>query len=230
MAKHYKYVNGKKMVVINNYDLGADVIPEEMELIPDITAADAGKVLTADSNGEPVWDDVPEELPSLAGNAGKVLTVNSGATGTEWKDAPSGLPAVTIDDAGDVLTVNASGEWEAAAPSGGGLDEITGVWSEVYYDDEVVYLKIPSDSERTGCFILNIPTPPELNSGWHYEKYPIPGSCVVIAVVQNKLLINTIIYDDSMEDNTAECFMADYNSQSGIYVLLFPIAQSSPLG
>ena len=137
MAKHYKYVNGKKMVVINNYDLGADVIPEEMELIPDITAADAGKVLTADSNGEPVWDDVPEELPSLAGNGGKVLKVNSGATGVEWAAESTELPSLT-DNAGKVLTVNSGAtgvEW--AAPSGGGGSDvlvchITNIVSDAY--------------------------------------------------------------------------------------------------
>ena len=172
MAKHYKYVNGKKMVVINNYDLGSDVIPEEMELIPDITAADAGKVLTADSNGEPVWDTVPKELPSVAGNAGKVLTVNSGATGTEWKDAPSGLPAVTIDDAGDVLTVNASGEWEAAAPSGGGT-VVNATWS---YDTEgeqpSAILSVPADI--TLPCIISIP-PASLPTGWVLDDSAAPG-------------------------------------------------------
>lgn len=68
MAKHYKYVNGKRLVVVNNYDLGSDVIPEEVNLIPDITQADEGKV----------------------------LTVNSSGTGVEWA-TPSGITPVTAE-------------------------------------------------------------------------------------------------------------------------------------
>ena len=117
---NYKEVDGVRYQVVNNTFLGSNLIPVDAGgSLPEVDGSDNGKVLTVVA-GE--WDAaaVPKELPSVAGNAGKVLTVNSGATGTEWKDAPSGLPAVTIDDAGDVLTVNASGEWEAAAPSGGG--------------------------------------------------------------------------------------------------------------
>lgn len=45
----------------------------------------AGKVLTVtDTQGNFGWQPVPQELPSVTGNAGKVLAVNSGATGTEW--------------------------------------------------------------------------------------------------------------------------------------------------
>ena len=92
MPKRYKYVNGNKMIVVNNYDIGTDVIPEEEQIVPDPLVTDVGKVLTVNQAGNPAWED-----------------------------APSGLPEVTSADAGDVLTVNASGEWEAAAPGGGGL-------------------------------------------------------------------------------------------------------------
>ena len=50
-------------------------------------------------------------LPAASGN-GKVLTVVS----SKWKpaDVPTELPAVTITNAGQVLTVNAEGKWAAA--------------------------------------------------------------------------------------------------------------------
>lgn len=108
------------MIVVNNYDLGTDVIPEEEQIVPDPLVTDVGKVLTVNNAGNPAWEDAPEELPALTGNAGKVLTVSSGSSGVEWAEVPEELPAVTSADEGDVLTVNASGEWEAAAPGGGG--------------------------------------------------------------------------------------------------------------
>lgn len=51
-------------------------------------------------------------LPTASGN-GKVLTVVSSA----WKaaDVPTELPAVTSEQAGQVLTVSAEGKWGAAA-------------------------------------------------------------------------------------------------------------------
>ena len=55
------------------------------------------------------------ELPAVtAENAGKVLTVNAEG---KWVAAaiPSQLPAVTSDDSGKVLTVSAQGAWGAAA-------------------------------------------------------------------------------------------------------------------
>lgn len=136
MPKKYKYVNGNKMIVVNNYDLGTDVIPEEEQIVPDPLVTDVGKVLTVNQAGNPAWEDAPEELPALTGNAGKVLTVSSGASGVEWAEVPEELPAVTSADAGDVLTVNASGEWEAAAPGGGG-GGLTLYGPFVFYVDEL---------------------------------------------------------------------------------------------
>ena len=59
---------------------------------------------------------VGKTLPAV-GSAGQVLTVKSNA----WKaaDIPSQLPAVTSENAGQVLTVNAEGKWAAAALPGG---------------------------------------------------------------------------------------------------------------
>ena len=59
---------------------------------------------------------VGKTLPAV-GTAGQVLTVKSNA----WKaaDIPSQLPAVTSENAGQVLTVNAEGKWAAAALPGG---------------------------------------------------------------------------------------------------------------
>ena len=73
-----------------------------VEALQDLYVALGGK--KADVSGLNLNPDVIEQIAAL---------VNEGALNE--------LPAVTIDDAGDVLTVNASGEWEAAAPSGGGL-------------------------------------------------------------------------------------------------------------
>ena len=120
MSTKYKYVDGKKVVVVNNYDLGSDLIPDisDGQLLPDVDSGDNGKLLGVD-DGE--WKPVnaPTELPSTSGNAGKVLKVNSGATGVEWGDVESELPAVTNPDIGDVLTVVADGsgaKWGKAAP------------------------------------------------------------------------------------------------------------------
>ena len=41
---------------------------------------------------------IPEELPSLTGNGGKVLKVNSGATGVEWANESGGGGSASISD------------------------------------------------------------------------------------------------------------------------------------
>ena len=70
-------------------------------LLPNVTPADAGKVLAVDENGKLSLEDIG-----------------------------SGLPEVSSSDAGMVLTVSEDGEWEAAAPSGGGGDVMTVIISD----------------------------------------------------------------------------------------------------
>ena len=89
-------------------------------VLPTVTG-NAGKILTVNSGANGVeWANAPTELPTVTGNAGKILTVNSGATGVEWANAPTELPA-SLGTAGQVLTVNSGATGiEWATPSGGG--------------------------------------------------------------------------------------------------------------
>ena len=115
---NYKEIDGVRYQVVNNTFLGSNLIPVG-ETLPDVSVSDNGKLLGVDSSGEWVPVDAPSGLPDITGNAGKVLKVNAGATGTEWANETTELPAVTIADEGDVLAVNSSGQWAKTAPSGG---------------------------------------------------------------------------------------------------------------
>ena len=77
----------------------------------------AGTNITIDANNVISAAAAEDELPTIAsGDAGKVLTVNSGENGVEWT-TPSGggssgggsLPTINTTDKGKVLTVNAAG-------------------------------------------------------------------------------------------------------------------------
>lgn len=75
-----------------------------IEALQDLYAALGGK--SSDVSGLALNSDVIEQIAAL---------VNEGALNE--------LPAVTPEDAGDVLTVDNSGKWGKAAPSGGGGGE-----------------------------------------------------------------------------------------------------------
>ena len=82
--------------------------------LPASTSADENKVLTVNAQGAAGWANPPTELPTVTGNANKVLAVNSGATGVEWVTAQGGSSDVfIIEDSttlGDVYTAYTSGK------------------------------------------------------------------------------------------------------------------------
>ena len=78
-----------------------------------ITVDSSGSIVdVASIQNQKYLEDNP--LPALTNNAGKVLTVNSGADGVEWTTPASGLPAYTSSDANKLLVINPNGngvEW-----------------------------------------------------------------------------------------------------------------------
>ena len=126
---------GKVLTVANSDgDLEWD---EPAEELPDMAGND-GKLLGAvDNNGtmEARWVNPPDSYPTVTGNANKVLTVNSGATGVEWANVPTEVPEVTSNDDAKVLTASYSGgqgsySWQTAQggasyTAGDGIDITT---------------------------------------------------------------------------------------------------------
>lgn len=83
------------------------------------------------------------EVPSMAGNEGKVLAVNQSGTGTEWVTQSGGggssLPSYTSSDHGKCLKVNSTGtgvEWDTDENTtytfGTGLTQVGGTVSVSY--------------------------------------------------------------------------------------------------
>jgi len=95
---------------------GSDVEPSNREeyfiqqavnRLPFPESGSAGYVVAVDQDEEGyelVEPSSGADLPDLTGNAGRVLTVNSGATAVEWK-APNYLPTPVNADRGKVLGV-----------------------------------------------------------------------------------------------------------------------------
>lgn len=87
--------------------------------LPSISAQDAGKVMTVESDGSWGVENVPTELPAVeTTDKDKYLHTNASTGAVEWADTPNELPAVTDVDEGKVLTVNNSGVWGAQEPIG----------------------------------------------------------------------------------------------------------------
>lgn len=76
----------------------------------------SNKVLMADNNSA-YWGNFPTELPSVTGNAGKVLAVNSGATGVEWATVQGG--GGSSYTAGDGIDITSN---EVSVKAGTGLE------------------------------------------------------------------------------------------------------------
>lgn len=101
--------------------------------LPSISAQDAGKVMTVESDGSWGVENIPSELPSVtSADETKVLTVDSNG---DWVagDAPSGLPSTTSASAGDVISLNNDKEavWTTPSSGGGAL-----VVNKIYYEAE----------------------------------------------------------------------------------------------
>lgn len=146
--------------------------------VPPIEPEDAGKVLTAGSDGKATWEDVPEELPEAeAGDAGKVLTLDS-ELDPVWSTPEKELPAGAAGDASKVLTLNAELEpvW-ASVPNELPLAQIPGDQGKVLtVGSEALEwnnIPLPATSAYNGVALVQLPAVenPYGNSGptgWGY--------------------------------------------------------------
>lgn len=101
-------------------------IPSGDSLVPSATSADAGKVLTVDSEGSTEWVTPSAGTTYTAGtgidiSAQNAISVDTTTIATK-SDLPSSsdlVPSSSSGDAGKVLTVDAQGEPSWVTPSGG---------------------------------------------------------------------------------------------------------------
>lgn len=119
-----------------------------LDKIPTSTGSN-GQVLTS-SGSAWSWANVPTELPSVTGNANKILSVNSGATGVEWITSPGGAwGSITGTLSNQTDLQNALNNKEKtitkqtsapANPSNGDL------WIDT--DEEVAQLPVPTSADE----------------------------------------------------------------------------------
>ena len=93
--------------------------------LPSISAQDAGKVMTVESDGSWGVENVPQELPAVeTTDKDKYLHTNASTGAVEWSAVEDELPAVTSSDKDKYLHTNDSTgalEWAEGGSGGGGL-------------------------------------------------------------------------------------------------------------
>lgn len=194
---------------VHIYDMSTGEEITTKSPIPEPTAADAGKVLSVDSNGAWELDNIPSELPTVtSADAGKVLTVdNAGAL--EFANVPSELPTVTSADVGKVLTVNNQGAWGAENAGSRAHNMLitmsnivfdstantyTGTLTLVVDNDTIRYDLNPVDIDYGALFGIHISTQNliDLNGvGCNYNLTSTTRACLT-RVLQNCAFINNI--------------------------------------
>ena len=146
----------------------------DKETLPDYSEASNGDVLQIGTDG-PEWGAVPNELPAIAaGDAGKVLKVNSGESGTEWGSIPNELPAIAAGDAGKVLKVNSGEtgtEWGTVQSSVHLYLHKIKIGGNTVYGYAIIY------SDRSSAYTASTLDTFLNNFGANQRYYPISGGC-----------------------------------------------------
>ena len=136
----------------SSYTAGSGV-----KIANDVISLNIGAGLKFDGAGGPVYVQYPLPMPKTLSAQGKYLQVTDSESGTMAWTAINGVPDYTISDAGKVLTVNSGAigvEW--ATPSGGGgytpvdLDPITeGPYTIPVGNREDVYVEVSGYTAST---------------------------------------------------------------------------------